>query len=212
MGTWASNVNQTAQTAGFLERYIAYTGMMPIYTASSYDAVYLIKKAIEATDSLDKDDICEWIEDLNNAQVTSVGRIGYYPLWDGVTPGPGLNATQVASIYAAGWYNSACNLSMPPYTTHDLIFGLRTDPTDPTTGWLTGIAIQWLNITTPQQVGIWPKAGYDLPYGPSLLRPQNWVTWNFLCLNWSNAMEYPGTQDATIPAEYKTVWAGWQYP
>jgi len=142
-GTWAPGVNQTPETAGFLSRYIAYTGAMPIYTASSYDAVYLIKKAIEATDSLDKDVICEWIEDLSNAQVISTGRAGYYPVWDGSTlrvrkasglTHPALNSSQLAQIYADGWYlpdNTGYNYTMPPYTTHDLIYGPRTDPNDP---------------------------------------------------------------------------------
>jgi len=223
-GTWAPGVNQTPETAGFLSRYIAYTGAMPIYTASSYDAVYLIKKAIEATDSLDKDDICEWIEDLNNAQVISTGRAGYYPLWDGATlrvrkasglTHPALNSSQLAQIYAAGWYlpeGTGYNYTMPAFTTHDLIYGPRTNASDPNTGWLTGLALQWLKPGASWvQAGVWPKAGYDQPIGPLSLKPQTTFVQTIVGLNWSNEMEYPGIQAMVIPDAYKTVWASWSY-
>jgi len=226
MGTWAPNVTQTPATEDFLDGFAAkYGGLFPVYTASSYDMIYTVKKAIEATDAatwdaetetatLDYDSIIAWLEDLDNAQIISTGRAGYFPPWDTSTMGmwkgltlPALNATQLGEIFAPGMYDTVSyNFTMPPYTTHDLIYGPRTDPNNPETGWVTGIAIQWL---AGVQKGVWPNDGYDTavvgyPYDMPL---STTLSRAIVGLNWTNEMTYPGILDFEIPDDYITEWS-----
>jgi branched-chain amino acid transport system substrate-binding protein len=207
--TWAAGVNNTVKTAQFLADYSAYTGgAFPIYTASSYDMVMSLSEAIVGAGSLDKDLVCDWIRTHSRVGTTSLQA--YYPAWDQVTHKldskgrdlPALNASQVSGIYGplavAGY-----NFTMPPYTTNDLIYGV---------GWSTGICAQWRNGT---QIGVYPNAGYDLPYGaphPLLLvklPPQSTLQSTLCGLYWSNTLEYPGTSDVLIPHALKTQWAAW---
>ena len=230
MATWAPGVAQTPATASFLDAYAAkWGGLFPVYTASSYDMIYTVKKAIEATDAatwdaelevttLDYDPIIAWLEDIDNAQILSTGRAGYYPKWDGSTTGgwssapgltlPALNSAQLAEIYAAGTYDAtkaSFNYTMPAYTTHDLMYGCWTDPTKPDTGWMTGLAFQWVGGT---QKGVWPNDGYDVKIGGAQLKLSTTISRAVCGLNWSNTMTYPGIVDVTIPAEYITAWGG----
>ena len=229
MATWAPNVTQTASTTAFLDAFATkYGGLFPVYTASSYDMIYTIKKAIEATNAatwdavtetttLDYDAVIDWLEDLDNAQVVSTGHAGYYPQWDGSTLGywnsahaylPALNASQLADIYAPGMYDTtdgygSYNFTAPPYTGHDLMYGPRTDPNDPETGWMTGLAIQWINGV---QKGVWPKDGYDLPVGGAALPLSTTISRAVCGLNWTNEMTFPGIIDFIIPQEYIDAW------
>lgn len=226
MATWAPNVTQTASTAAFLDGFATkYGGLFPVYTASSYDMIYTIKKAIEATDAATWDDVAEtttidydavigWLEDIDNAQVISTGHAGYYPQWDGATLGywtsagtylPALNASQLAEIYAPGMYDDsgAYNFTAPPYTGHDLMYGPRTDAGDPTTGWMTGLAVQWINGV---QKGVWPNDGYDVPIGGAGLLLSTTISKKVSGLAWTNDMTFPGIIDVVIPAEFTAEW------
>jgi branched-chain amino acid transport system substrate-binding protein len=230
MATWAPNVTQTSTTAAFLADFATeYGGLFPVYTASSYDMVYTVKKAIEATNAaswnaetetatLDYDAIIEWLEDLDNAQLISTGIAGYYPPWDGSTLGywssvpgtplPALNTTQLAEIYAPGMYMTpgvvgSYNFTMPPYSTHDLIYGPRTDPDDPDTGWITGLAFQWVNGV---QKGIWPNDGYDTLIGAPQWPLSTTLSRAICGLNWTNEMTYDGIVDLIIPQDYIDAW------
>lgn len=236
MATWAPNVTQTPTTASFLDAFATkYGGLFPVYTASSYDMVYTIKKAIEATNAatwnaetetatLDYDAVIAWLEDIDNAQVISTGRAGYFPKWDGHTLGkwssapgydlPALNTSQLAEIYAPGMYTTpgvgSYNFTMPPYTTHDLMYGVRTDAGDPETGWMTGLAFQWINGV---QKGVWPKDGYDVvvvadPSSTGLYQwPLSTTISRAVCgLNWTNEMTFPGIIDFIIPQDWIDAW------
>ena len=231
MATWAPNVTQTASTTAFLDAFATkYGGLFPVYTASSYDIIYTIKKAIEATNAatwdavtetttLDYDAVIAWLEDLDNAQVVSTGHAGYYPQWDGSTMGtwtsapgsdlPALNLTQLAELYAPGMYTTpnmgygSYNFTAPPYTGHDLIYGPRTDANDPETGWMTGLAIQWINGV---QKGVWPKDGYDIPMTAAALPLSTTISRAVCGLNWTNEMTFPGIIDFIIPQEYIDAW------
>ncbi len=104
---------------------------------------------------------------------------------------------------------------MPPFTPHDLNFGMRA--ADGST-WATGIGSQWQDVGgNLEKIGIWPK-----PWGAALGLPVGMPTWmasmpgltavalytaNLVGLwdqygywNW----EYPGTGTADI-----TDWALW---
>lgn len=234
MGTWAPNVTQTDSTEAFLDGFAAkWGGLFPVYTASSYDMIYTVKKAIEATNAatwnaetetatLDYDAVIAWLGDLDNSQVISTGHAGYYPAWDGSTMGwwssagaslPALNTTQLDTIYGDMYQApgvGAYNFTMPPYSTHDLIYGPRTDPGDPETGWMTGIAIQWLDGV---QKGVWPNDGYDtvVVSDPMSTGLYQWPLSTTLSraivgLNWTNDMTYPGIIDMVIPQDWIDQW------
>jgi branched-chain amino acid transport system substrate-binding protein len=207
-GTWAAGVNNTALTASFLSAYETATGGMPTsYTASSYDMLYALKEAIEGTDSLAPATVCQYL--LTHARINTSGNAGYYPVWDQSTHAgyygvqyPALNSSQVAAIYTSNGYNAAYNFTMAPFTTNDLIYG---------PGYLTGICVQWIKTgSTYTQVGMWPKAGFDIIVGnPAYGKAQTTLMRKLCGLNWSNTLEYPGTQAATIPGAYQTQWGIW---
>jgi len=237
MGTWAPNVSQTSLTLGFLERFAAYTlaeegeALFPTYTASTYDVIHTIKKAIEETNAatwdagtetatLDNDAIIGWLENLGNAQVISTGKVGYYPKhdgatygqWKGIYPMLALNTSQLDAIYKPEgtlMYDAASsNFTMPPYTTHDLIYGPRSDATDPDTGWVTGIAIQWQDDGEGNgvQIGVWPQDGYDTPIGGAALKLSTTISKAVTGLLWTNEVTYPGIVDFDIPQWMKDEW------
>ena len=209
-GTWVEGVNSTDLTADFIANYKTYTGgAYPVYTAASYDMVYALADAIEKADSRDKDDVCDWLR--THDRNTTSAHVAYYPAWDQVTHNmsgakdlPALNAAQVSAIYGP-LRVPYHNYTMPPFITNDLIYG---------PGYATGLGYQWINGT---MVGVYPNSGYDLPYGaphPLLLvqlQPQSTIQSKLSGIYWSNALEYAGIQDITIPASYVSNWTAW-YP
>ncbi len=216
-GTWAQGVAQTGLTAAFLSAYHTYTNSFPVYTAASYDMVWTLKTAFEATNSVDKDVVSAYL--LANPRTITSGVAQYYPQWDQVTHGlklvtvpdsphflgyvevPALNASQVAALYTTLGYKpigTGFNYTMAPFTTNDLVFG---------PGYVTGICVQWLNGT---QVGVWPNAGYDnIVSTLAPLKIQTTLVQALVGLNWSGALEYSGTSNMVIPAAYQATWHGW---
>ena len=86
LNTLARDVELTEKTLPFIEAFIAETGEMPTYNAGTYDALYVLKEAIERADSVDMDDI---VVELENTDYNSVaGRIVFDDNHD-VTWGPG---------------------------------------------------------------------------------------------------------------------------
>jgi len=143
MGTWAPNIEQTTKTATFLSGFTAANpGEFPIYTAATYDVLKVLKTAMQAEGSVANEDLISWYEDISNVQEITSGYSGYYPRWvpgtygewQGISGLAALNSTQVDAIYGSIGYNPVCNFTMPPYNTHDLIYG---------PGYVTGLAVQW---------------------------------------------------------------------
>jgi len=86
LNTLARDVELTEKTLPFIEAFIAETGEMPTYNAGTYDALYVLKEAIERADSVDMDDI---VVELENTDYNSVaGRIVFDDNHD-LTWGPG---------------------------------------------------------------------------------------------------------------------------
>ncbi len=86
LNSLARDVALTEKTLPFIEAFIAETGEMPTYNAGTYDALYVLKEAIERADSVDMDDI---VVELENTDYNSVaGRIVFDDNHD-VTWGPG---------------------------------------------------------------------------------------------------------------------------
>ena len=86
LNSLARDVELTENTLPFIEAFIAETGEMPTYNAGTYDALYILKEAIERADSVDMDDI---VVELENTDYNSVaGRVVFDDNHD-VTWGPG---------------------------------------------------------------------------------------------------------------------------
>ena len=86
LNTFARDVELTEKTSPFIEAFIEETGEMPTYNAGTYDALYILKEAIERADSVDMDDI---VVELENTDYNGVaGRFVFDDNHD-VTWGPG---------------------------------------------------------------------------------------------------------------------------
>jgi branched-chain amino acid transport system substrate-binding protein len=199
LDTWAEGLNQTSKTAAFLAAFMNFTsGEYPLNTAATYDALFGLKKAIEAVAWYDAeegaacawaDNITQWMEDPANAQVTTTGNTTYYPRPGTTAAGrPALTEAQVRSLYDLDSYNytytyDARDWTMPAHTTHDLVYG---------PGHLTGIGAQWQwfgdNVTGVwKKVGVWPMDFGD-EYDEALT--DQYGCWNFA---------YNGTMPLVIP-------------
>jgi branched-chain amino acid transport system substrate-binding protein len=181
LDTWAEGLQYAAKTTAFFDAFMAKTGEYPIYTAATYDAIYQLKEAIEATDSLDADDIIQYLE--THSYVGVGGSYAYYPMPD-IDLGGGVYAlsdTQVCALYPSlGAYNQTnwlCAASGGPHIAHDLVYG---------PGYTTGIGAQWQD---GRKVGVWPT--YLGPNYNAALTDQ-YGCWNF---------KYPGTVDVMIPIQ-----------
>jgi branched-chain amino acid transport system substrate-binding protein len=183
--TWGEGLQYTAKTTAFFDAFMAKTGEYPIYTAATYDAIYSLKAAIEATDSLDADDIILYLETHSYATGAG-GPYAYYPMPQ-VDLGGGvyaLSEAQVRALYDLDAYNwsydesewqAAADAFAGPHIAHDLVYG---------PGYATGIGSQWQD---GQKVGVWPM---DLGPAYDAALTDQYGCWNF---------EYPGTVDVAIP-------------
>jgi branched-chain amino acid transport system substrate-binding protein len=86
LNTYARNVAITVETLAFMQAFISEQGETPTYNAGTYDAVYILKKALEAANSLDADDLVVELEGTDI--VGSAGRIVFDDTHD-LTWGPG---------------------------------------------------------------------------------------------------------------------------
>jgi ABC-type branched-subunit amino acid transport system substrate-binding protein len=199
LDTWAEGLEQTEKTADFLDAFMTYFGgEYPINAAATYDALFIVKAAIEAVAWYDAeegvayawvDDIIQWVEDPANAQVTTTGLTTYYPRPGTTAAGkPALTETQVRSLYDLDSYNhtyayDAKDWTMPAHTTHDLAYG---------PGLLTGVGAQWQWDNEAGQwkkVGVWPMDFGD-EYDEALT--DQYGCWNFA---------YNGTVVLIIPQD-----------
>ncbi len=68
-----ARIEQTDKTIPFFDKFVAETGEFPTYTAGTYDALYILKDAIERAGTLDSDAVV--IELENTEYFGSAGRI-----------------------------------------------------------------------------------------------------------------------------------------
>jgi branched-chain amino acid transport system substrate-binding protein len=191
LDTWAVGLNNTPTTSEWFNDYETMFDRYPVYTAGTYDSIYAVVKAIEATNSLDSDTLVAWLEDPDNAFTEGVSspKVMYYPV-----PAITHNATlyflseaQVATIYDLASYGKTysqlawgCGFngtSQKPHIAHDIAYG---------PGLVTGIGSQWQDVDhvaggPGTKLGIWP---INLGVNPALVDQYG---------NWS--MAYPGTSD-----------------
>jgi len=190
LDTWADGLNITPLTHDWFEEFMFRTDRYPVYTAGTYDAVKHVCKAIDETDSLDSDDLVDWLEDTANANTDSVAspKIAYYQMPAlNITPGVlyALDESQVRVWYDIDSYSYTYNVDdwgcgwvgpvQQPHIAHDLVYG---------PGLMTGVGAQWQEIEgAGKKVGIWPMV---LP-GPSI---DQYGDWSF---------QYEGTQPLYLP-------------
>ena len=86
LNIYSRNVSITDETLPFIQAFIAEQGETPTYNAGTYDAVYLLKEALEAANSLDADDLVVELEGTD--RVTTAGRLVFDDQHD-VTWSPG---------------------------------------------------------------------------------------------------------------------------
>ncbi len=85
MNTYA-RVNITDETIPFIDRFIARVGEFPTYSAGTYEALYILKAAIERAGTLDSDAVVAELE--NTDRIGTAGRTVFTSDHD-VTWGPG---------------------------------------------------------------------------------------------------------------------------
>ncbi|UCG83309.1 MAG: ABC transporter substrate-binding protein [Dehalococcoidia bacterium] len=86
LNVYARDVALSDETLPFIDAFIEAKGEMPTYNAGTYDAVYLLKEAIEAIDSLDADELVVELEETD--RVGTAGRLVFDEKHD-VIWGPG---------------------------------------------------------------------------------------------------------------------------
>jgi len=179
LDTWPVGVAVTSGTVAWFNDFLAETGRYPVYTAATYDAIFSVKQAIEATDSLDTDDLIPYLE---THSYTGVGATtAYYPMPD-ITIEDGqlyaLSEAQVAELYDLASYGKTYNQAewqcgflsgvQQPHIAHDTVYG---------PGYQTGAGSQWQDVEEEGvKVGIWPLnlgAAYDAAF------TDQYGNWNF---------------------------------
>lgn len=86
LNVYARDVEFNAKTGPFIDAFIAEMGETPTYNAGTYDAIYVIKEAIERADSLVLDDVVVEMEKID--YIATSGRLVFDSKHD-VTWGPG---------------------------------------------------------------------------------------------------------------------------
>jgi branched-chain amino acid transport system substrate-binding protein len=205
LDTWAENMSTGTGTVAWFDAYMTRFGRYPVYTAATYDAVKLVCKAIDQTNSLNSDDLVTWLENPANMMTDSVAspKIGTFPApggsvnssvkyltadqvyalypninstWIRFSPYTGINVT--AGYYPFDWY-CADSTTVGPHLRHDLLYG---------PGMVTGIGSQWQNVSgAGKKVGVWPTY---LGPAKNLALTDQYGCWNF---------QYNGTKSLYIP-------------
>jgi branched-chain amino acid transport system substrate-binding protein len=195
LDTWGDGVSQTTKTATFLAAVgAALGGEYPLYTAATYDALFLLKDVLEnvgyaeaGVGKAKADDIIGRLENPAYAIETSTGVNCVYPQPGTQVGGkPALTEAQVETIYDVDDYGYTYDVNdwvMPPHTTHDLAYGPGGVDGNVRA---TGIGCQWqwdAGASVWKKKGVWPASGYG--------EVDQYGDWDF---------EYTGTVPLVIPA------------
>jgi len=199
---WAELVEITPTALDFFSGFVAETGRYPTYCATTYDAIYLLKEAIEAVSAANGwDDIADVIDHANidaliqhletTPRTGSGGTTGYYPMPGTLVNGtPALTLEQVQALYPhvvesdpgpGQWLYDPAEWTVPGgFVAHDTVYG---------PGWQTGLGVQWQPTDPENPEGEWRKvAVWPMEVGAPLV--DKYGDWNFA---------YPGTQELAIP-------------
>ncbi len=80
VGIYASGVEVTPTTVPFIEQFTSRFGELPLFTAGTYDALYILMDAILRADSLQTDAVIKALEATD--YVSTIGRIVFDELHD----------------------------------------------------------------------------------------------------------------------------------
>ena len=190
LDTFPEGVSIQSGTAAWFDDFVDRFGRYPVYTAATYDAIGSLVAAVEATDSLDADDLIPYLE---TSSFTGVGaKTAYYPMPD-ITIEDGqlyaLSEAQVAELYDLASYGKTYNQAewqcgflsgvQQPHIAHDTVYG---------PGYQTGAGSQWQDVDGEGvKVGIWP-----INLGPNPALVNQYGDWSF---------QYPGTAKYILTIE-----------
>jgi branched-chain amino acid transport system substrate-binding protein len=192
LDTWGDGMYNTDYTEDWFNAFMEEFGRYPVYTAGTYDAIRNLCRAVAAKDSLDSDDVVDWLEDPANAMTDSAASpvVMYYPM-PAVTIQEGvkyaLSEAQVEALYPDSpipydqnlWL---CGVQSMPCIAHDLVYG---------PGYVTGVGTQWQD---GKKVGAWPKLlappGTPIETLMALGLADQYGNWNF---------QYPGCEKLILP-------------
>jgi branched-chain amino acid transport system substrate-binding protein len=176
LDTWPVGMNVAPGTTAWFDDFMARTGRYPLYTAATYDGIFAVIAAIEATDSLDADDLISYLEANEFQGVGANSR--YFPMPEiTITEGTAyaLSEAQVRELYDIDSYGYTynqedwlCMESGAPHIAHGSAYG---------PGYQTGAGSQWQLVDGEGvKVGIWPV--YLGPAFDAALTDQ-YGNWNF---------------------------------
>jgi branched-chain amino acid transport system substrate-binding protein len=106
LNVYARDVELTVKTKPFMDAFIAEMGETPTYNAGTYDAVYILKEAIERAGSLDQDEIVTELEATD--YIATSGRVVFDAKHD-VTWAPGY-----VTALGVQWQDGELNGVWPP--------------------------------------------------------------------------------------------------
>ncbi len=191
LDTWAEECAQTAMTLPFLGAFMTYAGgEYPLYTAATYDALFVLKACLEEAGYMDggegkvtADDFIAWYEEPLNAQMTttSASTKTYPQAGTEVGGEPALSEAQVNALYNPSSYGYVYDVNdwlMAPHTTHDLAYG-ATDS-------VVTLGCQWqwdVGDSVWKKFAVWPAAGFGAV--------DQYRDWDF---------EFTGTKAFQLPA------------
>jgi branched-chain amino acid transport system substrate-binding protein len=106
MNIYAHGVAITDKTVPFIEAFVDEMGVIPTYNAGTYDAIYILKEAIETAGTLDADDLVVALEATE--YMATAGKIVFTDSHD-VTWGPGF-----VTALGVQWQDGELNAVWPP--------------------------------------------------------------------------------------------------
>ncbi|QZT33589.1 ABC transporter substrate-binding protein [Caldalkalibacillus thermarum TA2.A1] len=124
LNTYAPEVHITDQTVDFYQRFRERYGMGPLYSAGTYDAIYILKEAIERAGTLENDAVIAELEETD--YTGAAGRVVFDENHD-VTWGPGYVTSlgtqwvdgKVVGVWPNGWegvtYDGIETYRIPPW-------------------------------------------------------------------------------------------------
>ena len=84
---YARDVAITSRTIPFVEAFIERFGDLPLYTAATYDALYILKQAVEQAQTLNSDEVVAALRATDHEG--TLGRVVFHPETHDLVWGPG---------------------------------------------------------------------------------------------------------------------------
>jgi branched-chain amino acid transport system substrate-binding protein len=112
LNTYAKGVAQTSKTVAFFDAFVKANGETPTYCAGTYDAIYILKEAIERANSLNSDAVVVELEKTDF--LSTSGRIVFMAK-DSTQPHDVTYGTDYVTGIAIQWQNGEMKCVWPSY-------------------------------------------------------------------------------------------------